>query len=229
MLTLSLYETRIIGALLEKETTTPDQYPLSLNALMLACNQKSNRDPVLELDEACIQDTLDALIKKGLVGEVLFGSRVKKFRQRFGNTEFSEFSFSKKELSILCVLFLRGPQTPGELRTRTSRLCEFTNTQEVESVLQEMIDAPSAFITKLSREPGKREARYAHLFSGDEFTAHQNVSGSQTDDSPTINSQEPHTQKNISQDERIIELEKKVESMSLEIDELKKLWNDLIS
>lgn len=166
---LAANEQRVLGCLLEKETTTPDQYPLSLNALTNACNQKSNREPVLNLSEAEVQDTLNNLKEKRLISvETGFGSRVMKYRHRFCNTEFGELKLSDQERGITCVLFLRGAQTPGELRTRTNRLCEFTDVSQVESVLNEMSareDGP--FVTKLEREPGKRESRYAHLFGGD--------------------------------------------------------------
>jgi uncharacterized protein YceH (UPF0502 family) len=166
---LSLNETRVIGCLIEKQKTTPEQYPLSLNALTNACNQKSNRDPVLKLSEIEVQDTVDALIAKHLVAKASgYGGRVEKYQQRFAGTEFSEFSFNDKALAILCVLFLRGPQTPGELRSRTNRLCEFHNIQQVEETLQGLIDDEAGpFVVKLQREPGRREARYAHLFSGE--------------------------------------------------------------
>lgn len=163
---LTPYECRVIGCLLEKQRTTPEQYPLSLNALTNACNQKSNRDPVLELDEATVQDTVDALMKKHLVSEKGgFSSRVTKYQHRFCNTEFGTLKFSDQELGIVCVLLLRGPQTPGELRTRTDRLCRFSDIHEVESTLEELMlrdDGP--FVVGLPREPGKREIRYAHLF-----------------------------------------------------------------
>ena len=162
-------EARVIGCLLEKQRTTPEHYPLSLNALTNACNQKSNRDPVLELDEPTVQDTIDALIKKGHVSEKTgFGSRVTKYQHRFCNTEFGTLEFSDQEVGIVCVLLLRGPQTPGELRTRTERLCRFQDIHEVESTLDQLMqreDGP--FLTKLTREPGKREARFAHRFGGD--------------------------------------------------------------
>jgi uncharacterized protein YceH (UPF0502 family) len=165
---LSLYETRVIGSLIEKSLTTPEQYPLSLNALTNACNQKSNREPVLELAEATVRDTADELAKAGLVTALTgFGSRVTKYQHRFCNTEFSEYKFSPQELGIICVLFLRGPQTPGELRTRTNRLCEFKDVQEVEILLYRMMNRPDPLIVKLPMEPGKRESRYRHLFSGD--------------------------------------------------------------
>jgi uncharacterized protein len=166
-ITLTAYEARVIGALIEKEITTPDQYPLSLNALVNACNQKSNREPVMELDEAQVQDIVDGLVKKHILSEkTAFGSRVTKYRQRFCNTEFGSLTLSPQELGILCVLLLRGAQTPGELRTRSSRLCRFDDVQEVEAVLDRLMkrdDGP--FVVRLSREPGKRESRYVQLFS----------------------------------------------------------------
>jgi uncharacterized protein YceH (UPF0502 family) len=166
---LTPHEARVIGCLIEKQHTTPEQYPLSLNALTNACNQKSSRDPVLELDEATVQATLDALAKKHLVMDRSgFGGRVTKYQHRFGNTEFGAMKLSARELGIVCVLLLRGPQTAGELRTRTERLCKFQDIHEVESTLDHLAqreDGP--FVMKLPREPGKREARFAHLFCGD--------------------------------------------------------------
>ena len=170
---LTDYEARVIGCLIEKEVTTPDQYPLSLNALTSACNQKSNREPVLALDEATVQQTLDELVKKRLVVDRSgFGSRVVKYQHRFCNSEFGSLHFSQQELGIICVLLLRGPQTPGELRTRTQRLCEFTDVHEAEAVLQQLTERQDGpFVIRLPREPGKRESRYAHLLSGDVDTA----------------------------------------------------------
>jgi uncharacterized protein len=162
-------EARVIGCLIEKEITTPDQYPLSLNALSNACNQKTNRDPVLDLSEAEIQQALDRLMKKYMVSDrsAGYGGRVTKYKQRFCNTEFGSLKLSKQELGILCVLLLRGPQTPGELRSRTNRLCEFADAEQVETTLQNLMtreDGP--FIARLPRAAGARESRYAHLFSG---------------------------------------------------------------
>jgi uncharacterized protein YceH (UPF0502 family) len=164
---LTPYEARVIGCLIEKEITTPEQYPLSLNALTNACNQKSNRDPVLDLDEASVQQTVDALGKKRLVMEKSgFGSRVAKYRHRFCNTEFGSLQFSPQERGIICVLLLRGAQTPGELRTRTQRLCEFSDVQEVETVLEQLMERDDGpLVRRLPREAGKREARYMHCFS----------------------------------------------------------------
>ena len=166
---LTAIETRVIGCLIEKEKTTPDQYPLSLNALTNACNQKSNREPVLNLTEVAVQEAVDDLIKKHLVSRSsAASSRVDKYQHRIANTEFSEFKFNNRELGIICVLFLRGPQTPGELRSRTNRLCEFDDIQQVEDTLEQLRtreDGP--FVMKLPRESGRRESRYAHLFSGE--------------------------------------------------------------
>jgi hypothetical protein len=166
---LTPLEARVIGCLIEKEVTTPDQYPLSLNALTNACNQKTNREPVLELSEAEVQQAIDSLMKKYLVSDrsAGYGGRVTKFKHRFCNTEFGSLKFSKQELGVLDVLLLRGAQTPGELRSRTNRLCEFKDSDEVEATLQSLMsreDGP--FIARLPRAAGSRESRYAHLFSG---------------------------------------------------------------
>jgi uncharacterized protein len=163
-------EARLIGCLIEKEVTTPDQYPLSLNAVTSACNQKTNRDPVLDLSEAVVQQTLDSLMKKYLVSDKSagYGGRVTKYRHRFCNTEFGPLKFSARELGILCVLLLRGPQTPGELRSRTNRLCEFADAEEVEAALKSLMEREDGpFIARLARAPGERESRYAHLFFGE--------------------------------------------------------------
>jgi uncharacterized protein YceH (UPF0502 family) len=164
---LSVNETRALACLIEKAITTPDQYPLSLNALVNACNQKSNRDPVLELKESTVQDTVDGLIKKFLASRASgHGGRVTKYQHRFCNTEFGTFHLSEKSLAIICELFLRGPQTPGELRTRAERLAKFTDVSEVEAELDGLMARDEPLVMKLPREPGKREHRYAHLFSG---------------------------------------------------------------
>lgn len=164
---LSFHEARVIGCLIEKEITTPEHYPLSLNALTNACNQKSSREPVLELSEAAVQETVDMLVKKRLVSEKSgFGSRVAKYQHRFCNTDFSDLKLSQQELGIVCVLLLRGPQTPGELRTRTDRLCKFNDVHEVEAVLQRLMERDGGpLVARLPREPGKRESRYLQLFS----------------------------------------------------------------
>lgn len=166
---LSPLEARVIGCFLEKQVTTPDQYPLSLNGLTTACNQKTNREPVLELSESDVQSTLDMLMKKHQVRSLSIpGSRVMKYEHRFCNSEFGNLKFSEAEVAVVCCLLLRGPQTPGELRTRTNRLYEFCDVTQVEQVLNELAareDGP--FVVRLEREAGKRENRYAHLFSGE--------------------------------------------------------------
>lgn len=165
---LTAHEARVIGCLVEKQITTPDQYPLSLNALTNACNQKSNRDPVLDLDEQTVQRTLDDLSRKHFVIEKAgFGSRVPKYQHVFCNTQFGSLKFTPQELAIVCELMLRGPQTPGELRGRASRMAPFTDVVEVETALDGLAkreDGP--FVVKLAREPGRRESRYAQLFTG---------------------------------------------------------------
>lgn len=170
---LSPLEARVIGSLIEKQITTPEQYPLSLNALVLACNQKSNRDPVLDLTVAAVQELIDALNRKHLVIEKSgFGSRVPKYQQRFCNTEFSALKFSPQERAILCELLLRGPQTPGELRSRASRMAQFSDGTEVEAALDSLARDPGGpRVVQLPREPGRRDSRYAHLFSGEVHVA----------------------------------------------------------
>ncbi|MBB1386112.1 YceH family protein [Pseudoalteromonas sp. SG45-5] len=160
---LSANQQRIIGCLLEKQSTTPEHYPLSLNGLTNACNQKSNRDPVLNLTENDVQNALDELIEMRLVtiDEGLSG-RVNKYDHRFCNTEFSNLQFSEQQRAIICLLLLRGAQTPGELRTRSNRLADFSNVNEVENALNELIK--NDYVNKLDREPGKRDSRYVHLF-----------------------------------------------------------------
>ena len=203
-------EARVIGCLLEKEVTTPDQYPLSLNALTNACNQKTNRDPVLDLSETAVQQTVDLLMKKYLVSDKSagYGGRVTKFKHRFCNTEFGSLKFSKQEAGILCVLLLRGPQTPGELRARTNRLCEFADAEQVEATLKALMsreDGP--FIARLPRVSGARESRYSHLFSGNiesvEETALESLPASAA----------------ASLSERVARLEEAVRELRLEIGE----------
>ncbi|MBY7666726.1 MULTISPECIES: YceH family protein [Vibrio] len=166
---LSPLEARIIGCLIEKEVTTPDYYPLTLNSLTTACNQKSNREPVLSLTEAEVQDAAEGLISRHLMSdESGFNSRVSKYQHRFCNTEFGDLKLSNQELGLVCCMLLRGPQTPGELRTRTNRLCSFTDVKEVETILDALANRESGpLVVKLPREPGKRESRYQHLFSGE--------------------------------------------------------------
>jgi uncharacterized protein len=167
-ISLTALEARVIGALIEKEITTPDQYPLSLNSLTNACNQKTNRDPVLELDERTVQETLDGLMRRHLVMERSgFGSRVVKYRHRLCNGDHNPLQFSPQELAVACELLLRGPQTPGELRSRAQRLATFTSLGDIETTLELLAtrtDGP--FVVRLPRQPGAREARFAQLFTG---------------------------------------------------------------
>jgi hypothetical protein len=167
-LELSVLEARVVGCLIEKQIATPDQYPLSLNALVNACNQKSNRDPVLSLEEREVQAVVDALVRRQVVLEKSgFGSRVQKYHQLFCNTQFGSLKFSPQQTAIVCELLLRGPQTPGELRTHAGRLAAFGGLEEVENSLQDLATrAEGPFVVKLPREPGRREARFAQLFTG---------------------------------------------------------------
>ena len=212
---LDSLQARVIGCLLEKQVTTPDQYPLSVNALVSACNQKSNRDPVMSLDEPTVQGTLDALSRKHLVLERSgFGSRVPKYQQLFCNTEYGSLKFSPQELAVICELLLRGPQTPGELRSRASRMAPFAEVSEVESVLiglQERESGP--LVARLPREPGRRESRYLQLFGGEpvpqvaaeESTAEGASSGAE----------------NEALESRIARLEAELTSLRAELQELK--------
>src|SRR5580692_8438476 len=159
-------EARVLGALLEKESTTPEYYPLSLNALVNACNQKSNRDPVTFFDEGTVDTALEGLRNKGLALRISGESRVPKHAQRF--TE--KFNLGRREAAIMCILMLRGPQTPGELRGRTERLFQFDDLEAVERTLQHLTEME--WVRKLPRQAGSRESRFAHLLSGDvEFDA----------------------------------------------------------
>ena len=207
---LTPHETRVIGCLIEKQIATPEQYPLSLNALTNACNQKSNRDPVLTLDEITVQETVDRLIKKYQVSEHGgYGSRVPKYEHRFCNTEYGTLKFSPQELSVVCELFLRGPQTPGELRSHASRLCHFNDVTEIEAVLAALArreDGP--FVVRLPREPGRRESRYAHLFSGEVEGATESEDGQETA-APAPG--------------RIDRLEQRIDDLEAAVAELKKL------
>jgi len=174
---LSALEARVIGCLIEKQIATPDQYPLSLNALVNACNQKSNRDPVLDLDERAVQPIVDGLVRKHMLIERSgFGSRVSKYQQTFCNTEFGSLKFTPIETGILCELLVRGPQTPGELRTRAARLADITDVSQVENALKNLMARPDGpFVARLPRQAGRRDSCYAHLFCGDIADAETSV------------------------------------------------------
>jgi uncharacterized protein len=161
---LSEVETRVLGSLVEKELTTPDYYPLSLNALLNACNQKSNRDPVMNLNENAVSQALRSLDKEGLAGRADgMDNRVTKFEHRLQEA----FNFDRREIAILCELLLRGPQTPGELRSRADRMHPFDDLGQVQSTLQRLAQREPPLVKMLPRQPGTKESRYAHLLSGD--------------------------------------------------------------
>lgn len=211
---LSSIEARVIGCLMEKEVTTPDLYPLTLNSLTNACNQKSNREPVMSLSEAEVLDAVDALIEKHLINnDSGFNRRVAKYRHRFCNTEFGERKFSEQEKGVVCCMLLRGAQTPGELRTRTNRLCQFIDVKEVESVLDKL--AQDSLVVKLPREAGKRDSRYMHQFSGEV-------------DLSDISVVMAPVSVSTSRDERIEQLEKEVLEIKGEVSELRSMLEQLL-
>lgn len=162
--TLNDTEVRVLGSLIEKEVTTPDYYPLSLNALLAACNQSSNRNPVVHFDEATVSQAVDSLRDKKLIHLVDKGeSRVTRYR----HVLYEAMNLGRPTIAVLCVLMLRGPQTVGEIRTRTNRLYDFSSLEEVETTLNSMTSAEPPLVARLPRQAGQKEVRYAHLLSGD--------------------------------------------------------------
>lgn len=161
-------EARVIGCLIEKSITTPEQYPLSLNALTNACNQKSARNPVMSLSQGEVQHTIRALEDKHLVfTEENFKSRTEKYSQRFCNTRYSDLKFDPAELAVVCLLLLRGPQTPGELRSRSGRLHTFVDNADVVATIVRLVDREAnPVVVKLPRTPGRKDSEYVHLFFG---------------------------------------------------------------
>jgi uncharacterized protein YceH (UPF0502 family) len=236
---LTALEARVIGSLIEKQITTPDQYPLSLNALVNACNQKSNREPLMDLDEPTVQHTLDALSRKHLIMEKSgFGSRVPKYQHRFCNTEFGTLKLDSQELAIVCELLLRGSQTAGELRTRASRMAAFAETSEVEAALTRLSQRPDGpFVVRLAREPNRRDSRWAQLFGGpvadatvEQGTVHGaagmyggvgegTMAGAQADSSVSPAEVSFPASRN---DERLAKVEREVLALRAELDELKR-------
>jgi uncharacterized protein YceH (UPF0502 family) len=207
---LNPIEQRVLGSLIEKEMSTPDHYPLTLNALVNACNQKNNRYPVMELDTATVENTLYELrMEHKLAVEVsASGSRVMKYRHNFGE----QFSFSLSQMAILCELFLRGPQTPGDLRAHCARLHALADSAQAEEILNQLKDnEEGCFVVQLPRQPGKRERRWAHLFGA----------------APEIEEEEPEVisapemQTGPSRIERIQTLEDEVADLKQEIGDLK--------
>jgi uncharacterized protein YceH (UPF0502 family) len=214
---LTPIEARVIGSLIEKAITTPDQYPISLNALANACNQKSNRDPVLELDERTVQTTVDGLARKHLIMERSgFGSRVPKYQHRFCNTGFGTLEFTPIQTAIICELLLRGPQTPGELRTRANRMAEVHEVSEIETALELLAtreDGP--FVVRLPREAGRRDSRYAHLLSGEIQIDESALAAMASEPRGAANTERS------SNTDRIDKLEALVAELQLELEELK--------
>jgi len=192
MIILSIEQCRVIGVILEKETTTPEQYPLSLNGITIGCNQKSNREPVTSFSETNVQNIIDELVEMNLLMvDHKASARVNKYFHRFYNTEFGNLKFTPQQRAIVCVLFLRGPQTPGELRTRTNRLADFGDVGEVETTLNQMKDLNGqVLVKKLAREPGKRESRYVHLFSGNVEASLAESSNTKVDETPSEKSEQ---------------------------------------
>lgn len=211
---LTSTEARVIGCLLEKQVTTPDQYPLSVNALTNACNQKSNRDPVLALGEDEVQRTIDALSRKHFVIERSgFGSRVPKYQQNFCNTEYGTLKFTPVELGIVCELLLRGPQTPGELRSRVPRMAALSDPNGIDLALQALATRePGPVVVRLAREPGRRDACWAQLFTGP-------VAAAEPEDvaPPPARASPPPPP-----DERLSRLEDEVRALRAEVEELKR-------
>jgi uncharacterized protein YceH (UPF0502 family) len=205
---LSDAETRVLGSLVEKELTTPEYYPLSLNALVNACNQKSNRDPVMSLGEEAVREALHALDKKGLAGPAdNMVSRVSKYEHRLQEA----YNFTRHEIAILAELLLRGPQTPGELRSRADRMHKFEDLGIVQSTLQRLMKREPPLVKLLPRQPGTKEARYAHLLSGDVELPSQDSAAAGIAMPSGANSSE-----------RIARLEAQVETLQSEIVDLKK-------
>ena len=214
---LTAAEARVIGCLIEKQITTPDQYPLSRNALTNACNQKSNRDPVMALAETEVQQLVDVLVRKHVVMERSgFGSRVPKYQHCYCNTEFSGLKFTPQELAIVCELLLRGPQTPGELRSRAARMASIADSEQVEQALEALAGRPEgAVVPRLPRQPGRREARYAQLLTGE-------VSAELTTEATL-----PHAvaaQADVAAETRLERLEAEVGALRAEVAELRARW-----
>jgi uncharacterized protein YceH (UPF0502 family) len=209
---LNEIETRALGSLIEKDVTTPDYYPLSLNALVNACNQKNNRDPVMNLDEEAVRQALDTLQEKRLAGPTSSAdSRVTKYEHRLQEV----FNFTRGETAILCVLLLRGPQTPGELRGRTERMHRFEDLTEVQSTLQRLMQRDPPLARVLPRQPGTKESRYKHLLAGDtEDAAAPDVGVARAPASASV-------PRHSAEDNRLTQLEEEVSDLRGEIADLK--------
>lgn len=213
---LTAAEARVLGSLIEKEITTPDYYPLSLNALMNACNQRSNREPIMDLDEDEVRQALHGLEAKQIAGRARSADgRVTKYEHWLGEA----FNFSRAETALICVLLLRGPQTPGELRGRTERLHEFTEISDVTNGLQRLMEREPALVSLLARQPGARESRYAHLLCGPVESATAIAAGSLEAES---------AQATTRYEERIAQLESTVAELRGEIAALREKIDSLL-
>jgi uncharacterized protein YceH (UPF0502 family) len=212
-LLLTEIETRVLGSLIEKDITTPDYYPLSLNALVNACNQKNNRDPVMTLGEEAVREALATLQEKRLAGPASGAdSRVTKYEHRLQEV----FNFDRREIAILCVLLLRGPQTPGELRSRTDRMYHFDSLEDIVSTLDRLSQREPPLAAILPRQPGTKESRYTHLFSGQpEGSGGVSVARAPSPANPTTNSTPSTT-------ERITQLEEEVAHLREELSEVQR-------
>jgi uncharacterized protein len=207
---LNEVECRVLGSLAEKEVTTPEYYPLSLNALVNACNQRSNRDPVMNLDEAAAREALHSLEGQSLVRSVSpADSRVTKYEHRLQEA----FNFYRHETAILCLLLLRGPQTPGELRSRSERMHSFDDLAAVQSSLQRLMKREPPLVKPLPRQPGTKETRYAHLLSGDVV---QDVVQTEPDSNMHANSGE-----HSADGDRVKKMEEEIAALKNEIADLK--------
>jgi len=210
-LELSDVEVRVLGALVEKEITTPEYYPLSLNALTNACNQKSNRDPMMALDEDAVRRALRSLTDQYIVRSASGDSRVAKFEHRLN--EF--YNFHRHEIAVLCVLMLRGPQTPGELRTRAERMYEFQDLDSVHAALNLLMRRDPPLVKALPRQPGTKESRFMHLLSGDRVPA------SGTEEVP----EGAASGVNATYSERIAQLETEVSELRRELETLREQFS----
>jgi hypothetical protein len=216
---LSATQARVLGALMEKEVTTPEYYPLSLNALINACNQRSNREPVMDLDEEAVRMALHRLEDLGLAGRARADGRVAKYEHRLGEA----YNFSRAEAALICVLLLRGPQTPGELRGRTERLHRFDEITDVLGGLQKLAEREPSLVAVLPRQPGTKESRYLHLLSGGvESLPVAAAAPSYVRREPVqLAEQNPTHEERIAQLEAtVIELRKEVSALRAKIDDL---------
>ena len=221
---LTEIEARALGSLLEKDVTTPDYYPLSLNALVNACNQKNNRDPVMSLDEEAVRRALDGLHEKRLAGPASGAdSRVTKYEHRLQEV----FNFTRGETAILCVLLLRGPQTPGELRGRGERMHRFDGLDEVESTLQRLIERDPPLVRVLPRQPGTKESRYMHLLSGDTEVGDASRAEPETDLGTAGVSSSPRPKSSTPDGGKIAQLEDEIAGLRKELTGLKQEISDL--